>query len=184
MLHINPPSEFAPEQVSAALLDAFAPDGLAGQLGHEGFAGKKVVDVGAGDGRYTRVLSELGASEITSVEKHQCFIDDGMRKGWFTGRVVCADVVSLATVTGHQFDQATIMNISPQSAVEIIAATVSLIQPDGQLIVTLVEKWRTGEIDTFMRRHFPFVNAAKVWKGRRAQPAHNVMVVGSRKSVA
>lgn len=184
LTQLRPPNQFSPDIVGSVLRDAFAPNGMAEQLGHRGFEDVRVVDVGAGDGRYTRLLTELGASEVVAIEKHQCFIDEGLRRNWFTGRVICADVVDIAVQDETLYEQASVMNLAPGDTIGIVDATVRLLRPDGQLLVTLVEWWRTDEVVGELSKYFSHVQAAKVWKGDVPLPAHNVMVVGSNKLVA
>lgn len=182
------PATWTAETVSQAFLPALQPGGLAESLGFEGFADQAVVDVGAGDGRYTRLLTGLGARSVTAVELHQCFIDTGRQKGWFAGQAICGDVVSLSELDEHTgtYDRAVITNLTPNTYYRdvnpILKATQRLLNNDGQIVVTLVERQRQASVVEDLSKLFAEVSCSKVWSGfGRPMPANNVMLVAKHK---
>lgn len=183
---LTPPDMFTPEQAGRAFSEAFLPGGLAESLGFSGVAGETVIDIGAGDGRYTKTLYELGAARVDAVELHQENIDTGVRHGRFLGTVICANVIDLLASKAsrrahrHRYDIAVVMNApnSSDSALILRAAGVFL-KESGEMLVTLAEPWRTNGVVAQMEQSFTNVRYSRVWKGTKAQPAHNVMIVGT-----
>ena len=164
---------------------AFRPDGLASRLGFAGFDNKSVVNLEAGDGRYSAMLPQLGASAITLVEKYQVFLERGKVKGWMVGEVICADVVDVANNPAYKgrYDCALITNLSPTKQVEphpTLTAASRLLKPNGQLVVTLVERGRTPHIAEQMKAMFVNIEYGTLNKGE-LMPANNFMIVGSRR---
>ena len=181
---IQPPDPFERTAVSAVLVSAFTGE-MAESFGFRRLDGGSAVDLGAGDGRYTHILSELGASSVTAVERHQVFIDEGRAKGWLSGEVACSDLIDWAQSTDERFDLVSVMNIAPgedrmRERNRTVDAASGLVKVGGQLLITTVEVYRAPILAEQLEHDMTRVTYHKTWSAQKALPAHNAVIVGRK----
>jgi 2-polyprenyl-3-methyl-5-hydroxy-6-metoxy-1,4-benzoquinol methylase len=188
MAHLNAALLQAPEPFTHQAVTDVLVAGLIGEsadsFGFKALEGGTALDVAAGDGRYNHLLHRLGATNITSVERHQELIDEGMMNGLFIGKVVCADFIDWASKSDERFDLVALMNIPPGDDVlhrpnPLLSAAAKMVGPKGQLLVTAVEAHRGPILAHQIEQDIGKATFRKTWSSQRPLPAHNVLVVGT-----
>lgn len=144
---MKPAGQLDPRLVEA-MSEILAPGGVAYELGFTGIAGHAVADIGCGlNGDYVRLWEDLGARSILAV--------DPMLNGKYREIASIKNSVSiqaeifwryaqdLGDQNNNTIDTAFIFNIYPwanrSDTLEVIEAAHRILQPDGQLVLTVAE---------------------------------------------
>ncbi len=111
---------------------------LLGELG--GFAWRALVDVGCGDGAFTRAVAEqFGDRRVVGADYSERAVALA-RAMHPAGRFLCLDIVAAGGPLAGEFDVAVLMevleHIPPAEADRFLAATARLLEPGGTLLLT------------------------------------------------
>ncbi|MEM0913538.1 MAG: class I SAM-dependent methyltransferase [Planctomycetota bacterium] len=109
-------------------------------------AGKRVIDLGCGGGRFCRMLAERGAAEVVGVDQVAAFIDYARAHGGPREKYVVADAQRELDWPAGSFDAAVsylaLMDMpDPRSA---IRESARLVRPGGALAVCVVHPMRSS----------------------------------------
>lgn len=173
MTRIQPPYQPTPESLAERFAGVFDPvDGYTALQGFEGFKERTVADISTGDGAYSDLCLQLGASSLT------CFELDfaSIQTAWNAHRLQGADihfgdaaVLSKDNRFANQFDVVTAFNIAPHQTSRLIGAARRMLRPGGDLVVTSAEVGlmsRVAELERATTPYFSSVGSARVWRGQ------------------
>ena len=116
-------------------------------------SGREVLDVGCGEGRFSRLLSELGAG-VTGIDLTADFIEvaRGLSKG--AGRYLVGNAEDLAGLDDESFDLAVsyIVMVDIFDYVSSINAAYRVLKPGGRFIVCNVHPIRMSNPSGWIRQ--------------------------------
>jgi len=151
-------AQFANERISRAIAQSYE------------FLGKRVLDLGCGDGTYTLEFPSLGAIEVLGIDPAEIAVEAASRRAKNTelGAVVSFEVgniYALKEQIGDRYFDCVIMRgvlhhlPDPQKAIDcisLLANTVIILEPNGYSpVLKLLERFSRYHIEHEERSFFP-----------------------------
>lgn len=154
----KPSSRYANERISKSIADGYT------------FRGKRVLDLGCGDGTYTLEFASLGAKEVLGIDPAEAAVETARRKAKDAG---LADQVSFEPgniyalkeqLDGQVFDCVVLRGVlhhlpDPARAIDCVAAladTVIILEPNGcNPVLKVLERFSRYHVDHEERSFLP-----------------------------
>ena len=137
----------ADQSVRSGMLDDWVLDAL-GDV-----TGKSVIDIGCGEGRFCRLLSERGAT-VTGVDLTELLIARARALGQAEETYVVGDAVDLAGVEDASFDLAIsyIVLVDLLDCRRAIEAAYRVLSPGGRFVVCNIHPMRSADSGGWIRQ--------------------------------
>ena len=116
-------------------------------------AGRRVLDIGCGEGRFCRVLAGLGA-DVTGIDFTEALIEQARASAGFDETHSVENAEDLAGIGDESFDLAVsyIVLVDVQDYERSIRAALRVLRPGGRFIVCNVHPMRMAQPDGWIRQ--------------------------------
>ena len=116
-------------------------------------SGKRVIDIGCGEGRFSRLLGELGA-EVTGVDITETLVETARRLGGDRETYLVGDAEDLDEVASESFDLAVsyIVLVDLLNYDRSIEAAFRVLRPGGRFVVCNIHPIRSSQPGGWIKR--------------------------------